>query len=72
MLLFLAAAVLGNAQPAAAERPVMVRQARATVVILRPAHVGANLPAPEDSVTRVSSVRERDGTQRALQLVEFF
>ena len=42
------------------------------VVIVKAAHIGATRPAPEDSMKRLSIVRERDGTLRSLPLIEFF
>jgi len=42
------------------------------VVIVKAAHIGALRPAPEDSVKRLSIVREHDGTLRSVPLVEFF
>ena len=72
LLVFLAAV---SAQPAvdaprsvAAETP-----ARAFVRILRAAVIhGDHLEATEESVKRVTSVRERDGTVRSATLVEYY
>lgn len=72
MLLFLTAASLGAASPAPAVRASPVRQARAMVTIVRAVRVGAALTAPEDSVKRVSEVRERDGTRQSVPLIEFY
>ena len=72
MLLFLTAASLAVAAPAPAVRTSPVRQAQAMVTIMRAVHVGETLPTPEDSVKRISDMRERDGTVHSLPLIEFY
>ena len=72
MLLFLTAASLAGTTPAPAVQVNALRQAQATVTIVRAVRVGAALPTPEDSVKRVSAVRERDGTLHSLPLIEFY
>lgn len=72
MLLFVTAASLAAAAPAPVVRTSAVRQAQAMVTIVRAVRVGAELPTPEDSVKRMSEVRERDGTLRSLPLIEFY
>ena len=72
MLLFVTAASLAAAAPAPIVRASPVRQAQAIVTIVRAVRVGAALPTPEDSVKRMSGVRERDGTLHSLPLIEFY
>lgn len=72
MLLFLTAAALAGSTPAPVVRAAPVRQARAMVVIVKAARVGAKLPAPDDSVKRVAEVRDRDGTLHSVPLIEFY
>jgi hypothetical protein len=42
------------------------------VVIIKAARVGAALPVPQDSIKRLSAIRDRDGTLHSLPLIEFF
>jgi hypothetical protein len=42
------------------------------VVIVKAAHIGATRSAPENSVKRLSTMREHDGTLRSVPLIEFF
>lgn len=72
MLLFFSAVALAGTGPAPGVHAAPVRQARAMVVIVKAARVGATLPTPEDSVKRVAEVRDRDGTLHSLPLIEFF
>ena len=72
MLLLLTSAALAGSAPAPTVRATPLRQARAMVVIVKAAHIGALRPVPEDSEKRLSIVRERDGTLRSVPLVEFF
>ena len=72
MLLFLTAASLAGSAPAPAARTTPLRQARATVTIMRAVRVGAVAPTPEDSVKRLADVRESDGTLHSLPLIEFY
>ena len=72
LFVFLAAATsqpaMEVARPVAAEAP-----ARASVRILRAAVIRADhLEATEDSVKRMTSVRESDGTLRPAALIEFY
>jgi hypothetical protein len=72
MLLLLTSAALAGSAPTPTVRATPLRQAHAMVVIVKAAHIGATRPAPEDSVKRLSIMRERDGTLRSLPLIEFF
>jgi len=72
MLLLLTAASLAGSTPEPAVRATPVRQARAIVVIVKASRVGDRLPVPEDSVKRVSDVRDRDGSLHRLPLIEFY
>jgi hypothetical protein len=68
--LLLAAAAAGTASnPSATMGPV--RQARATVRIVRPTPIRFGF-APEEGVVRTASVRERDGAVVVGDLVEFY
>jgi hypothetical protein len=71
LLAFLAAA---TSAAALAPKPVVAQPpARASVRILRAAVIRRDrLEATEESVKRTTSVRERDGTYRAAQLIEFY
>ena len=71
MVLLLTAAALAGSAPAPTVRAAPL-QARAMVVIVKAAHIGATRPAPEDSVKRLSIMREHDGTLRSVPLIEFF
>ena len=71
MLLLLTSAALAGSAPAPTVRAAPLRQARAMVVIVKAAHIGATRPAPEDSVKRLSIMREHDGTLRSVSLIEF-
>jgi len=71
MLLLLTSAALAGSAPAPTVRAAPL-QARAMVVIVKAAHIGATRPAPEDSVKRLSIMREHDGTLRSVPLIEFF
>jgi hypothetical protein len=72
MLSLLTAAALASAPQPSAGPAVPVRQARAMVVIMKAARIGESRVPPEDSVKRLSTVRDRDGTPHNLPLIEFF
>jgi hypothetical protein len=72
MLLLLTSAALAGSAPAPTVQATPLRQARAMVVIVKAAQVGALRPVPEDGVKRLSIVRQHDGTLRSAPLIEFF
>ena len=65
------AAALASAPQSSAVPAVPVRQARAMVVIMKAARIGAAEAAPEESVKRLSWLRDRDGTSQRVPLIEF-
>ena len=72
LLAFFAAA---SAQPAAEVREPVVSEApaRATVRILRPAEIRRDhFEATDESVKRMTKVRETDGTLRPASLIEYY